>query len=122
MEWPPWITDGLLPSFVRGLMDGDGTIGRYGEPKSVRVCFYSASEAFIVAFRDAIAPIVGTTLRIWHPSAKKTYRVLAYTRAAIRWCDWMYAGSTVETRLRRKYERYVEARKLRVQKGLNDPL
>ena len=111
MLWPTWVTSELLPHFVRGLVEGDGCIS-IASTKARRtysylqVSYASGSLRFIVAFRDAIAPIVGRYYKV-AALEENCYQMCSTGKRARELCAWMYRDSTESTRLRRKYETYV---------------
>lgn len=111
MQWPPCMTNVLLPDFVRGLIDGDGyiytTAFKYGRvSKLLHVGYSCDSRLFIEALRDAITPIVKKHLKIYYDKTHKQLRVAGRSARAL--CAWMYVGSSEKTRLRRKYEIYTQ--------------
>lgn len=53
----PFIPDGLVPHFVRGVIDGDGTLGWNGDRPIVHI--YSGSPKFLEALGEAVERVTG---------------------------------------------------------------
>lgn len=118
MQWPTWVTKDLASHFVRGLMDGDGTLGMYREYPVLLARYVSGSWDFIEGFRSTIAPVVGKLLPVRSYAKGEAYVVEAWGARARKWCRWMYKGSTMQCRKRSKYDTYVQDMEYRKGKGL----
>jgi intein/homing endonuclease len=110
VEFP---SEDILPkeylfSFVRGLIDGDGTIGLYtcftGFTKP-HVSLISASEKFLSTLKSKLSEY-GIDLGLTKSDGK--YRLMTEKQeTSFLLLEKMYEHSTEQTRLKRKYEKYI---------------
>lgn len=92
----------LLPSFVRGLWDGDGTIGVHSKNGNIWCQIGTASLDFVNTFLELELPV---SFSINRPSEKFYHlRVSGGNQETIRFLKWMYARKG-DLYLRRKYEK-----------------
>ncbi len=106
---PLQIPDKFFTDFIRGHLDGDGSIqavhkGQYKRTPMFRTVFYSYSPDFLVWLRDKIGDLIGIKGQLRSPR-------LTYARAASQ-CLWraIYADPS-SIRLSRKWEianRYID--------------
>lgn len=98
-----------IKSYILGYFDGDGSVGFYNG--IVKFNITSGSENIVRWIKDQIKIFTGTEV----PQYKYNNVLILSTsgKKAMRILDWLYAGSTKDTRLQRKYERYKEYSKTR---------
>jgi len=120
MRWPVGIAAQLLPHFVRGLWDSDGSWS--GKGRAPRASYTSASRRFITDLQQVlktkgwetkIHKKVNYGVKIkgrWHTPATK--RLLAYdlwlnVAHSREFSEWVYANSVKKTRCSRKHARAI---------------
>ena len=102
----PMVPLELLPHFVRGIIEGDGTVD--APAGRLRVTINSASPAFMTGLRDTL-PFNGSFFAIGKQSRMHPLWRLVYSmREAKKLCAWLYQDSE-GLRLTRKYEHYLAA-------------
>lgn len=109
LKWPEGLPTEHVHHFARGFFDGDGCIFRLRHPGGKRDYIgvnFTGTEAFLTSLQQVINAALGRDLgHIRTLRGKNTYYQLVYsgdeTIQAIT--DWMYQGSTPETRLARKW-------------------
>ena len=95
------IPDQYMNSFIRGYVDGDGSIK--STVKSLRIL---GTETFLEWIDSNISRILGISRR--EPKRKgheNVFEIGYYGSDFLKVCSWMYTGSTIH--LERKYQRYV---------------
>lgn len=93
-----------ISHFMRGILDGDGSISCYKRPKNgtiVTVTITSGSKKFL-EWINTIVPIKG---KLYNNSIQIVWQ---NREKIIKLCKWLYNGSTVDTRLDRKYKKFKE--------------
>lgn len=106
IKFPDFLSENLMRHFIRGLIDGDGSFGRYGKYNYLKIKFTSASKDFIDGFSDFLS-VKGFKFSIWKD--KNTYNIGISgnrNKNAISFLDYIYKDSIVY--LDRKYEKYLE--------------
>lgn len=107
LQFPFTIPDNLLNAFVRGYFDGDGALWFNQNTKQWHWNVCSGSREFLEAMQDVLVQRCGVEqTKICYKRA--WYLEYGGNRQVERILDWIYAGSTPETRLDRKYEKYLE--------------
>lgn len=108
LEYPS-LPDDMQASFVRGFFDGDGCISKMaGANGNYRISF-CGPRTYLEALRAVIN--AQNKLDTGSITQNKNIAVLAYTgrRSAETILRWMYETSTHDTRLQRKYLKYMLA-------------
>lgn len=112
---PPNLSDeDHIRHFIRGYIDGDGSISYQGSGRNNHwVLSIVGTEAMLVWIKSCIKQFVNG---VGNPSVNsggsrtRSYQ-LAFGCYQVRpILDWLYEGSTNETRLKRKYEKYLEVK------------
>lgn len=102
LEFPQCITDELLPHFLRGLLDGDGTIG------STRYCVgYTNTIMLLSTIAEKVENLLNIHfyLRKEHCDNDVTYSMGIYKQDhCIEFLNYIYKNSTIH--LNRKYQLY----------------
>jgi hypothetical protein len=105
---PLRIPNNFRKHFIRGYIDGDGHIGWHKGNNTVRINIASGSQDILGWMRKIIIEENSLT---YSPSVtyrkNKTCCVEFNGHHVKQILDWLYSDSTKETRLDRKYERYV---------------
>jgi len=112
----PFIPQEYFPHFLRGYLDGDGSI-YYDKPTSLsnirlNTSFWRGSYAFL----DALGRSISEFLEIKHQrviswSKRNAYYIRYSTKDSLKFLEYIYQNSVPETRLERKfrkYENYIE--------------
>lgn len=108
---PPNIPDELLNHFIRGYIDGDGSIGWHKYNKKIRLQIGSGS-FYIIKWIDEIFkskklsknPQIITNI---HNRKNPLYSVEYMGHQVIDILNWIYNNSNSKIRLKRKYESYI---------------
>ena len=99
----PTIDSKFIPHFMRGLMDGDGSI--YSEKKNCMVRIVGNHKIC-----KEISDIVNNNLKIRSKVYCKTENVSTFTISGrlqiLKFLEWIYKDS--ELKLQRKYNKYIE--------------
>ena len=107
LQWCKNISDNLIIDFIRGYFDGDGCV-HFNKVKGN----YSASIVGTENFLSGLKSLYNQSQNNKDGSIKiyKTYSHLVFggKYVAKRFLDWLYIDSTEETRLSRKYKKYLE--------------
>jgi len=108
----PLIPGIYLADLIRGLFDGDGSI-------STNKNYYPvASIAGTESVVRSVADNAGVYYNIYSHSMSKTTFVISYTgKRALQFLEYIYKDSTPNTRMDRKYNKYLNA--LKFWKGAN---
>jgi hypothetical protein len=107
----PRVPDKFTNHFLRGFLDGDGSIMVDGSNR-LRVCFEGASLAFLVTLRDKLTAMTGLPGNPLHskrlPSGRSFYRLEYTNTTAFRLCRFLYtdAGDLFLRRKRAVYEQW----------------
>lgn len=114
-EWPTDYPPEFMHHYVRGFFDGDGSIHLIKHPSQTSKYIginFCGPEQYLLGLKAALEPIIGKPYGYMRPVKVKggTYYQLVYSGAATikKMMDWMYEGSTPETRLKRKHNIYTE--------------
>ena len=103
LTFPEWIDDKLIPSFLRGYMDGDGTIGRY----ECRISFIS-TEQFWKKAAEFLNNKLGIHCGVYKCKKDSTTTTrmmqIAGRNQVKKFLDYIYEDA--ELFLKRKYEIY----------------
>lgn len=108
LEYPD-LPGEMQASFVRGFFDGDGCISKMSGARTNYRISFSGPRPFLESLRAVIN--AQNELTSGSICSKKKIADLAYTGRHSAECilQWMYKTSRPETRLQRKYEKYVLA-------------
>ena len=101
LEWPNDLSDELIPHFLRGFMDGDGTIGHNRLGWVGTVMMMDKIKSILHDVFDIDANMEDTNNNI-------IKRLMVYRRSDIkRILDWIYKDA--DMKLERKYQKYLES-------------
>lgn len=107
LQWCKNISDNLIIDFIRGYFDGDGCV-HFNKIKSS----YSASIVGTENFLSGLKSFYNKSCNNEVGSIKvfKTYSHLVFGGKYVSktFLDWLYKDSSEETRLSRKYKKYLE--------------
>jgi hypothetical protein len=108
IKYPEWLNESLNSHFIRGMVDGDGSICHTNREwkfnlVSTKECLDSIGDIIFknIGIRPIANNISETGNNTWAFSIRGNEQVKKIF-------DWLYEDSTVETRLDRKYERYLQ--------------
>ena len=107
----PTLPEDVLPYFVRGLWESDGSVcftHPTGKSERFMASYSSASQGFVASLRDAITSATGChhpaiCARWSKKSATPTHAIGYSGTQARKLCAWMYGSSTEATRSNRKF-------------------
>jgi len=106
------MSEQLLHHFVRGLIDGDGSIiftkVPYGNGERLSVTL-AATESFLLSLSELLPFKVTTKIAKYTSDLGSVCFSYLYSAKAMEFLRWIYSGSTESIRLDRKYERYLKA-------------
>lgn len=98
----PDVPEELLNHFIRGFFDGDGSIYRLADGRIVAK-FTCWSPDFLKTLQKIISKKCSVREKKSHDNS-----IVYYPRECFRVLEFLYNKSTYETRLDRKYERYLK--------------
>lgn len=103
----PDLTDELFWDFMRGYFDGDGCLRIDSNHKHYSLFFVSGSKEFLTALKDRLG-VQHLTIGRPHPNRENFSLAIGRYSDVLRILQNMYQHSTSETRLDRKYKKYLE--------------
>lgn len=104
---PTKVPDNLRKHFIRGYMDGDGSIGWHKHNRKRRLSVCSGSQNILQWIKSTVEEEVsgvGNPSIIKRPNTN-TYSLEYMGNQTIDILNWMYSGSGINTRLLRKYRK-----------------
>ncbi|MHC4269705.1 MAG: hypothetical protein ACYSTS_14725, partial [Planctomycetota bacterium] len=107
----PKVPNNLLPHFIRGVFDGDGSV--YFEPRCekspLRVNFISGSKAFMVSLEAKLHIHAGLSPRnIYEKHSKNISYYIKYShKDSLKFFNYIYENSDESIRLERKYHKFL---------------
>jgi hypothetical protein len=108
LEFPDWMNETLFSHFIRGYIDGDGSI-YYSRDKKVARVSMVGTKMFLAIVQD-ICNKIGIKTSMYH---KKDYNGPIYTlsttsnRGTVCFLNWVYDNANLK--LQRKYDKYQQA-------------
>jgi hypothetical protein len=106
VEFPKWLPNELKSHFVRGYFDGDGGVSVSKNGKKIQM-FFTGTYDVISNISEYLQ--LGTNIFKEHRCTNNTWRICKNGPRALRPIfQKMYENSTPETRMARKYDKYVE--------------
>lgn len=107
LRWCKNISDDLMISFIRGYFDGDGCV-HFNKEKSSYSASLVGTENFLIGLKKYYN--LSTNSDDGSIKVYDTYSHLVFggKYVAKKFLDWLYNDSTEETRLSRKYQKYLE--------------
>ena len=111
IEFPEWMPPELIPHFIRGVYDGDGSVycQKKSESNHAVTVTITATESFCKSLQSICKDALGINAGIYDASCHNgVTRVFTISgrRVAKKFLDWIYADATMY--LQRKYDRYIE--------------
>jgi predicted transcriptional regulator len=106
VEYPKWLSEELNVHFIRGLFDGDGCITKRNINKE-----WKFDIAGTLNINSEIKNIIFNKLNLniaIYPQNNIHILETSGNQKISQILDWLYADSTEDTRLDRKYEKYLE--------------
>jgi hypothetical protein len=106
IEFPNFIPEEYIPYFIRGVFEGDGTVGIYEFRENGKIrknyiaAIYSGSRAFLEKIKEIIEKFIPGQRKIVDANAVEAYRVCGI-RNVCKFGEWLYQGTI-----------FVESRKL----------
>lgn len=109
LTFPEWLDANLYSHFVRGCIDGDGSIS-YNVERNQAIVTLTSSEQFCVGLKsylnnNGIIPGGGIHDASCHNGITKVFVVGGNTQCE-KFCNWIY--SDADMKLERKYEKYLQ--------------
>jgi len=113
LEFPQWLDKSLYRAFIRGFFDGDGSLKLYHDGNYLQYGFNICStKDVIINISNYIKEIFNIAVSICHHSPdinKNTYSLyISGNQQILKVMRWLYENSDNNTRLTRKYNRYLE--------------
>lgn len=108
LEFPDWLSVDLYPHFLRGYIDGDGSI-YYSEDRNVFCVSMVGTKMFLDVVRKIFADI-GVKASMSHKNGSSDVTYTLYTTSnpgALKLLNWIYKDSNLK--LQRKYQKYEKA-------------
>lgn len=108
----PYIPQEYFPHFIRGYLDGDGSI-YYDKPtplSNIRLntSFSCGSHNFLDKLQKSISQILGIKHQnvISNRKRRNAYCIRYSTKDSLKFLEYIYQNSVPETRLERKFRKY----------------
>lgn len=106
-KFPDTIPKHLIPSFIRGYIDGDGYIGYNKQRNNYRI-HIKGTEHILNGIKDYIISL-GRTANVHKTKNANCYHLeLVGVKNVLRFLNEIYGTSTKDTRMERKYEKACE--------------
>lgn len=111
ITFPNWLREDLIPHFVRGVYDGDGSIYRSikSEKNHAIMVTITATENFCMSLRKICNETIGIDPKIYdascHNGITKVFTISG-RNIAKTFLDWIYEDATIY--MERKYKRYLD--------------
>ena len=120
----PSLPSNLYSHFIRGYIDGDGYIGIKPNGRLATVTITTASINFAIGLQDFLVT-VDIVCHIRQEKRRQNIVIWFNAEDSHKLLDYCYKDSTVETRLERKYDKYLQVLNCRLRsrttkKALND--
>jgi len=106
LQPPTKILENLIKHYIRGYFDGDGCISFDKTSKIVKFNIISASPNILPWMNEIISQNTEIKIKVGCRKDRIYYLQTSGVKAQLI-LDWLYYDSTQETRLDRKYERYL---------------
>ena len=106
----PKLPQNLISHFIRGLLDADGSLNMYLRPSGTRACVISlttASPIMVYKYSKVLMEFLNISTNIYVKKGTTCYDVtISANRDSYKLLNWIYANSTDDIRLERKYNVY----------------
>jgi hypothetical protein len=115
LTFPEWLSTELVPHFIRGYFDGDGSMSMYGNKGKIKNQAYVSIVSSLL-FVNRLKEILKDTLEI-DSSVLSRYKNpvgelrIVNTQYVKKFLNWIYKDSTIY--LPRKYENYLKFKMIR---------
>jgi DNA invertase Pin-like site-specific DNA recombinase len=108
LKFPEWLSKSLYPHFIRGYMDGDGSIYYSQQNKVLRINMIGTKHFLDVVQNMCLEIDVKTSLYHKDGHNEATYTLYTTSNAgALKFLQWIYNGANLK--LQRKYDKYQQA-------------
>lgn len=106
--------DLIFSDYLRGVIDGDGTFGRYSLQRgfTIKFAIYSGSYDYIISLKNKLLENFNVNLVTRKTKNSPIYSIQKAGASAIDLLDYIYANSVDSLRLNRKYNKYLEIKRL----------
>lgn len=108
LEFPKWLDPSLCSHFIRGYMDGDGSI-YYSQSKNVLRVSMIGTKMFL-AVVQSICSEIGVKTSLYHKTEHNDATYTLYTTSnfgTFKFLQWIYKDA--DLKLQRKYNKYQQA-------------
>lgn len=108
LEFPQWMDESLYSHFIRGYMDGDGSI-YYSQNKNVCRVTMVGTKSFLEVVQ-CICNKIGVKTSLYHKKEHNEATYTLYTTSncgALTFLTWIYDDANLK--LQRKYDKYQQA-------------
>lgn len=109
LKFPDYLQDNMIPYFIRGYFDGDGSLSGCKNQKTIQVIGTTEFLSYIKNILDNKNVCKCTLYHYGHEhplSYNVWYLQVGGNRQTIKFLDWIYKDSTIH--LERKYKRYLD--------------
>lgn len=103
LVFPAWLSNELLPHFIRGYFDGDGSICLTNGQIAIGIL---STKLFCDTLREKVNTVLGIRSSVCSAGQNKNaYQYIIHgNKSGIKFMNWLYTNSTIE--LDRKHEKY----------------
>jgi hypothetical protein len=123
IKYPGWLPAELNNHFIRGLFDGDGCLTFREKQREWKWSLMSTKEV-CEAIHNIFIEKIGVNVPVWYSSdtGNNTYILVTSGNEKIaKIMKWLYANSTDDIRLTRKYEKYERLAEQQKNRNINRP-
>lgn len=111
-SWPKALPNEFIWHYLRGVFDGDGTIGKYHVNRNDYRLGFVGTYNMLSNIQNIFAEYLGKTVGSIYPTGNVFRYVVNGNNSVRRLCKQLYHQSTIKTRLNRKYETYLNVNSL----------
>lgn len=108
LTFPEWLDKSLYSHFIRGYMDGDGSV-YYSKDRNVLRVEIVGTKMFLDVVRNICAKI-GVKTNLYHKNNQNSITYKLYTTSnsgSLKFLNWIYNNANLK--FQRKYEKYIDA-------------
>lgn len=108
LEFPDWLNESLYSHFIRGYMDGDGSI-YYSQQNNVLRINMIGTKSFLDVIQH-ICSMIGVKTSLYHKDGHNEATYVLYTTSnfgTLKFLQWIYNDANLK--LQRKYDKYQQA-------------
>lgn len=104
LNYPEWINESLVPHFLKGYFEGDGTFVKGSRAYYIEL---TGNKQFIIKCQEVIEITLDITGFLYQVKNSNTYKFrITGTYQPLKFLNWIYQNNEIV--LNRKYKKYIE--------------